>query len=149
MEEAVRQGQYKRKCKELEDYSRQEGLPYKAVLSWFDRNKARLIQQDNDEEEEDCSYPPPNPTWNHGPSAQIEQGSLTSRVLVSRTPPPRGMVHVAPGTALVAAQQQETPHHSAAVPMTPSTHNADVTPSSDGPPPKKPKTIREFFLPSQ
>ena len=107
------------------------------------------LEEDNDEEEEDCSYPPPNPTWNHGPSAQIEQGSLTSRVLVSRTPPPRGMVHVAPGTALVAAQQQETPHHSAAVPMTPSTHNADVTPSSDGPPPKKPKTIREFFLPSQ
>jgi len=46
MEEAVRQGQYKRKCKELEDYSRQEGLPYKAVLSWFDRNKSRLMQQD-------------------------------------------------------------------------------------------------------
>ena len=46
MENCVRNGQYKRKCKELEDYARQEGLPYKAVLSWFDRNKSRLMLMD-------------------------------------------------------------------------------------------------------
>lgn len=46
MENCVRAGQYKRKCKELEDYARQEGLPYKAVLSWFDRNKSRLMLLD-------------------------------------------------------------------------------------------------------
>lgn len=46
MENAVRAGGFKRKCKELEDYARQEGLPYKAVLSWFDRNKTRLMHQD-------------------------------------------------------------------------------------------------------
>ena len=46
MEQAVRAGGYKRKCKELEEYARHEGLPYKAVLSWFDRNKSRLMQLD-------------------------------------------------------------------------------------------------------
>ena len=46
MENCVRMGQYKRKCKELEEYARQEGLPYKAVLSWFDRNKSRLMLLD-------------------------------------------------------------------------------------------------------
>ena len=46
MEQACRAGQFKRKCKELEDYALQENLPYKAVLSWFDRNKQRIMAMD-------------------------------------------------------------------------------------------------------
>ena len=46
LELVSRNGQYTRKCKELEDYAKNEGLPYKAVLSWFDRNKARMMEAD-------------------------------------------------------------------------------------------------------
>jgi hypothetical protein len=44
MEAAMRAGEFKRKCKELEEYARVQGLPYKAVLSWFDRNKTRVMK---------------------------------------------------------------------------------------------------------
>ena len=43
MERAARAGGLKRKCQHLADYATAQNLPYSGVLSWFDRNRKKLL----------------------------------------------------------------------------------------------------------
>jgi len=43
MEIAARKGSLKRKCQELAQYAQAQQLPYNGVLSWFDRNRKKLM----------------------------------------------------------------------------------------------------------